>query len=96
MVAANYGVTINSKDEIVAYPQIQDALMVGLELPLPQAKKVALTGNLKCSTERNITFWKIKVSQAILEDCTKHHDSVHETHFFRLDRTKATNVLANP
>lgn len=82
MDEAAYGVTINSEqrfNEMVVYPQIQDALMFGVELSLPQAKKVAGTGKLKTlHWEKEVNNWKIVVPQSTVDDCTKHN----ETYFF--------------
>ncbi|KAK7440993.1 hypothetical protein VKT23_016773 [Stygiomarasmius scandens] len=71
-----YGLSINPKkrfNEMVIYPQIQDALMYGTPFSLLNAKKQWKSGKLrKIQYEHKIKAWKILVPDGTKGDCEKH------------------------
>ncbi|CAL1705822.1 unnamed protein product [Somion occarium] len=82
MGKSKYNIVINSKkrfNEMVIYPQVQDALMFGTTLSLPQARKMTRTGKLKkLQHEKKVSAWGIKVPSETKEDSTNHG----ENHYF--------------
>ncbi|THV03744.1 hypothetical protein K435DRAFT_791497 [Dendrothele bispora CBS 962.96] len=71
-----YQLSINPKkrfNEMVIYPQIQDALMYGHVLTLTQARKLCTTGKLpKVQYEHHVKDWKIVVPSVTKQNCEKH------------------------
>ncbi|THU78088.1 hypothetical protein K435DRAFT_769697 [Dendrothele bispora CBS 962.96] len=70
-----YQLSINPNkrfNEMVIYPQIQDALMYGHVLTLTEARKIHMTGKLpKIQYEHHVKDWNIVVPPATKQDCER-------------------------
>lgn len=65
MSKPSYKISMNTQtrfNEMVVYPQVQDALMFGMDLTLQHARKLVKTGKLKkLNWEKKVKSWKILI-----------------------------------